>query len=63
MVFITRELSLSKLHNCKVKIEDLGGILALWKLEKLVYGWLRRATIRFCISCASSCLPSVIPGM
>jgi len=38
---------------------DLGGILAWDYLEELVYGWLGRATIRFCSSCGSGCLPSV----
>jgi len=38
---------------------DLSGILAWWKLEELVYGWLGRANIRFCSSCAFGCLLSV----
>jgi len=32
---------------------DLGGILSWPKLEEHVFGWLGRASIRFCCCCAS----------
>jgi len=42
---------------------DLAGILAWLELEELEFGWLGRATIKFCSSCASGCVAGVIPSL
>ena len=60
------EIPLSKWHNCSGRLKilvDYGGILAWLELEELKFCWLGKATIRFCSSCASGCVPSVIPSL